>query len=301
MKRTAILLLLAALAFGPAGTPLSAAAPASELRSGFVNMPDGAKLHYLEGGPQAAQGPAILFIPGWTMPGDIWEPQLRHFVKTHRVVALDPRSQGLSSKTGDGSYPTARAQDLAAVIDGLKLSPAVLVCWSMGVTECLSYVGQSGTKAVAGLVLVDGLPGAAGSPPERIAGMVKFASGFQRDRRKATADFVRSMYRTPQTEEYLQKITEASLRTPTDTALALFLGSLNEDSSAGIAKVDKPTLVIGTQSPFLKSYEEMQKKIPGARLEVFEGAGHALFVDQADKFNQKLEEFLKALPKQAAP
>jgi microsomal epoxide hydrolase len=295
MKRTAAVFLFATLIAG--------AASAWEPRSAYVNMPDGAKLHYLESGPEdakAVQGPTILFVPGWTMPGDIWEPQLRQFSKTYRVVALDPRSQGLSSKTGDGSYPTARAHDLASVIDGLKLSPAVLVCWSMGVTECLSYVGQSGTNAVAGLVLVDGLPGFAGSPPDRVAGMVKFASGFQRDRRKATEDFVRSMYRTPQTEEYIQKVTEASLRTPTDTALALFLGTLNEDSSAAIAKVDRPTLVIGTQSPFVKSYEELQKKIPGARLEIFEGAGHALFVDQADKFNQKLEEFLKALPGQGA-
>lgn len=301
MKRTAVVFLSAALLAGASTAGRAQedapAAPAWEPVSAYVNMPDSAKLHYLEAGPENARGPALLFIPGWTMPGEIWEPQLRYFSKTHHVVALDPRSQGQSSKTADGSYPAARAHDLASVIDGLRLSSTVLVCWSMAVTECLSYVDQFGTKTLAGLVLVDGLPGGAGSPPDRIASMVKFASGFQRDRRKATADFVRGMYRTPQTEEYLKKITDASLRTPTDTALALFLGTLNEDSSAGIAKVDRPTLVIGTQSPFLKSYEEMQKKIPGARLEVFEGAGHALFVDQADKFNQKLEAFLKGLPK----
>jgi pimeloyl-ACP methyl ester carboxylesterase len=36
----------------------------------------------------------------------------------------------------------------------------------------------------------------------------------------------------------------------------------------------------------------MQKQIRGSQLEVFEGAGHALFVDDADQFNSMLEEFL---------
>jgi pimeloyl-ACP methyl ester carboxylesterase len=39
----------------------------------------------------------------------------------------------------------------------------------------------------------------------------------------------------------------------------------------------------------------MQKRIAGARLEKFAGAGHALFVDEADKFNALLDDFLKAL------
>jgi pimeloyl-ACP methyl ester carboxylesterase len=33
------------------------------------------------------------------------------------------------------------------------------------------------------------------------------------------------------------------------------------------------------------------------RLERFEGAGHALFVDEPDRFNQVLEQFLQTLPK----
>ena len=36
----------------------------------------------------------------------------------------------------------------------------------------------------------------------------------------------------------------------------------------------------------------MQKQIHGSQLEIFDGAGHALFVDDADHFNTLLEEFL---------
>src|SRR5574341_603719 len=77
-------------------------------RSGFVTTGDGVRLHYRESG----SGPAILFVPGWTMPAEIWEPQIEHFSKRWRVVAMDPRSQGESSQTTEGHYPERRAQDI---------------------------------------------------------------------------------------------------------------------------------------------------------------------------------------------
>jgi pimeloyl-ACP methyl ester carboxylesterase len=50
------------------------------------------------------------------MPAWIWEHQIAHFAKTHRVVAMDPRGQGESSKPRDGYFPAARARDIKAVI-----------------------------------------------------------------------------------------------------------------------------------------------------------------------------------------
>src|SRR3989304_3120188 len=130
-------------------------------KDGFVTTPDGVKIHYVEAGT----GQAILFVPGWTMPAWIWEKQIAHFSKTHRVVAMDPRSQGESQQTTEGHYPAARARDIKAVVDRLKLAPVVLVGWSMGVTEIASYVDQFGTADLAGLVLVDGIAGSDPEPP----------------------------------------------------------------------------------------------------------------------------------------
>ncbi len=68
-------------------------------------------------------------------PGWMWEKQMAHFAKTNRVVAMGPRSQGESSQTAEGLYTAARARDIKAVMDQLKLAPVVLVGWSMGVAE----------------------------------------------------------------------------------------------------------------------------------------------------------------------
>jgi len=39
----------------------------------------------------------------------------------------------------------------------------------------------------------------------------------------------------------------------------------------------------------------MQQRIAGSRLEKFEGAGHALFVDEPERFNSLLADFLKTV------
>jgi len=44
----------------------------------------------------------------------------------------------------------------------------------------------------------------------------------------------------------------------------------------------------------------MAKKIPGARLEVIRGAGHASNLDQPDAFNRVLRDFLDGLPASGA-
>ena len=106
-----------------------------------------------------ARTPTILFVPGWMTPGWIWEHQIAHFAKNYRVVAMDPRSQGESSKPSEGHYPAARARDIKSLVDQLKLAPVVLVAYTSGVTEAVSYVDQFGTETLAGLVLVNGIAG----------------------------------------------------------------------------------------------------------------------------------------------
>ena len=70
-------------------TASASAKPAA--KSGYFTSSDGVRLHYLEAG----SGPAIVFVPGWTNPAWIWEPQIRNFSKKYRVVALEPRFQDL--------------------------------------------------------------------------------------------------------------------------------------------------------------------------------------------------------------
>jgi pimeloyl-ACP methyl ester carboxylesterase len=66
----------------------------------------------------------------------------------------------------------------------------------------------------------------------------------------------------------------------------------------GLASIRVPTLIIvGDQdTPFLAPCEYMAKKIPGARLEIIAGAGHASNLDQPEAFDRALLSFLDSLP-----
>jgi len=259
------------------------------VKSGFVTTSDGVRLHYLESG----SGPTILFVPGWTMPAEIWEPQIQHFAARYRVVAMDPRSQGASDKPTEGHYPERRAQDIKEMVDRLKLAPVVLVGWSLGVPESLTYVEQFGTATLRAVVLVDG-PIAWGQP-EETARRLQWLKGVQANRREFAAKFVRSMYQKPQPEAYLEKIVAASLRTPTNSAVTLITSAMAPgDWRPVLPKLDRPVLYVGT--PQRKAQAEMLKaRLPAAHIELFEGCGHALFVDDAARFNRVLEEFLAKL------
>jgi non-heme chloroperoxidase len=295
LHRTLTPALAVALALALATTAAAEWRAPDGWRSGFVTAPDGTRIHYFETGPAEPAGaaeapPALLFVPGWTMPGQIYQPQIEHFARRHRVVAMDPRSQGLSDRPDDGHYPAARGRDVKAVIDELGLAPVVPVCWSLAVSECVAVVDEFGTGDLAALVLVDGLAGGAYDPNTTPA-ILGWIGTLQRDRKSGTASFVRSMYRTPQDEAYLRQVTEWSLSMPTDAMMAAMVGGLTNDNRDALAKLDVPTLLAVTQSPYLPLYEDMRDRIPGVRYEVFE-VGHALFVDQPERFNRLVEELL---------
>jgi non-heme chloroperoxidase len=264
--------------------------------SGFVQTPDGEEIHWVSlGDGVAPERPTLLFVPGWTMTVEIWEPQLLHFAATHRAVAMDPRSQGRSSKARDGHTAHVRAGDIRAVVEALGLEPVVLVGWSLAVTEVVAYVERYGTEGVAALVLVDGVAGEDPDPAMQ-AMFMDWTAGFVHERRAATEAFVRGMYRKEHPPEYLAAMVAQSLRTPTDAAAALVVATPRQDFRSTLPRIDRPVLITATTgSPWDRYYEQMAEAIPGARLEWFPDAGHALFVDEPERFNTLLESFLQGV------
>ncbi len=268
---------------------LSAAAQAPP-RSAFFTTSDGVRLHYLEAG----HGPALLFIPGWTMPAWIWERQMAEFSRRYRVIAVDPRSQGESDKPADGNYPERRARDYRELLQSLKLPRAVLVAWSMAVPEMMAYVDQFGAAEIRGLVLVDGEV----TVDESFLKVVPpWLRSMEMDRRGFTERFVKSMYKKPQLEPYLARVIAASLQTPTSNAVALLMGTVGRaDWSPVLPKLAAvPVLYLG-EDVMKKQAAAMTEKLPSMKTEIFEDAGHALFVDDAERFNRALEGFLASLP-----
>jgi non-heme chloroperoxidase len=282
--------LLLPLLLTPSAHPVIAAA--FEVKDGFFKTSDGVELHYLDAG----SGPPILFEPGWSMPAWIWDAQIRHFAEHFHVVALDPRSQGESDKPTEGNSCERRAQDIKELIEHLKLDPAVLVGWSLGVPELLTYAEQSGGSHIRAYVLVDGFAWNK-LDLQFITAMIGMYKQVQTNRLQFTEKFVRSMYKKPQPEEYIQRVIAVSLKMPSDSAVAASVSSISRASwGPALAKVDRPVLVICETPLKAMAADPVVSAIPSARVELFEDAGHALFVDDADRFNALLDDFIQHLP-----
>jgi len=264
-------------------------------KGGFIKTSDGVRIHYVEAG----SGSPIVFIPGWTMPAWIWQKQIDEFSKHYRVIAVDPRSQGESDKPPYGHLPETRSRDYKELVDELGLKQPVLVGWSMACGELIKYAEQFGTDNVGGLVLVDGYVTDKPSS-EMFAGISGWMNQLQQDRHKQADGFVRSMYKKPQPEDYLKRVIDASVQVPADTAVVLIYDMMGvKDFSPGLARVKtKRPLLFMYQPETQQSADYLKSKLGDqVQLEKFEGDGHALFVDDPEKFNHMLEEYLHSSPK----
>lgn len=284
LRRLAILLLILALS--------AVANAAVHAKSETFHTSDGVTLHYFDAG--SPQAPALVLIPGWTMPADIFEPQINELSKRFRVVALDPRSQGDSEKTSEGNTLECHARDISELLQHLKLANVVLLGWSNGIPDTLVFVEQFGTSNLRGVVLVDGFLNAAG--PQMQKGFTGMLKSFQADRQKFADTFVRGMYRTKQSEDYIQHVKTASLKTPTNTAVVEMFNVLGHgDFTPILAKLDKPVIYI--YEPQLESQAKLlQSTLPKSQVEFFQNAGHAMFVDEPEHFNKVVSDFIDSLP-----
>ncbi|HYK87503.1 MAG TPA: alpha/beta hydrolase [Acidobacteriota bacterium] len=251
------------------------------------------KIHYIEAGSGERN---LVFMPGWTMPAEVWREQIPYFsARGFRVIAFDPRSQGQTTKTDGGNTYQQQAADLHAFLKALSLKDAILVGWSEGVAVLLEYASSSEAVLPEKVVLVDGSPMGykEGDYP---GGMTiqqarSVLLSFQEDRAKATDKFVRGMFSGRQQELLYKELTDASLKTPTGTALSLFFDLYTGDRRAGLYKITVPTLIIVRPENRLVG-EYMQSKISRSKLEVIPEAGHAMFLERPQAFNQVLESFL---------
>jgi non-heme chloroperoxidase len=265
----------------------SAVAARADVVDRYFDASDGTRLHYLEAG----QGAALVFVPGWTMPAEIWQPQIDRFASQYRVIAFDPRGQGKSTLAREGYVIERRARDLGELLDQVN-QPVVLVGWSLGVLESLAYIERAGVQRVRALVLVDNSIGE--EPPPSFD--PTFLSRLKQNRKATTERFVRNMYRTPQSETYLRQIIDSCLRVPTDAAVALLSYPYPRERWKKIVYATDRPILYAVSTRFNGQAQNLKKNHPKAQIEVFDGAGHALFVDESERFNRVLEQFVQRIP-----
>ena len=269
----------------------------------YLKISDSFNMFYEESGRGTS---SVVLVPGWTMSTQVFEHQLRYFKNStkYRVISYDPRGQGLSSKTTLGHDYSQRGRDLAVFIAQLNLKSIVLVGWSFGVLDVLSYIDQFGIKKLKGLVILDG-------SPKTMATTRKDSWAWidQKDSDKTRQYTTLGALNNPEklfrnftmwmlekaSEENIRQITRLSYQTPP------FVAALTNET-ASYADYEKTLKNLDKKIPVYVFVRNEWKKVAGEWVKAelskarFSYMGkHLMFWERHKKFNPMLESFLETL------
>ncbi len=246
------------------------------------------KSGYHLGFRSAGEGAVVtVLVHGWATTSGIWSSVLERWpAGAGRVIALDLRGVGWSSKPADGYTLQAWADDIADVLGQLP-EPVVLVGHSMGGTIC-QLVATRHPERIRRLVLVSPVP--AGGVPLSEADVAWFRS--LAGRRAGMETVLRSMMAAPPAESVVQQlIAEAATVLP-----AAYVQGLDAWRTANfadrLADIQAPTAVLGGALEQPLTPEVLQAAvadlIPGATFTAMPGVGHYPQLESPERFTDAL-------------
>ena len=234
-------------------------------------------------------GPTLLLSHGYSSTSGMWAQQLNELSKQFKLVIWDMRGHGRSDyPSNQDAYSEAHTvEDMAAVlneVDGSS-STAIVGGLSLGGYMSLAFY-RVYPERVQALLIIDTGPG--------------FKKDAARDQWNKTAHATGKRFET----EGLKVLQDASPERSTVThrdakGLALAARGMlaQRDSKVfdSLPNVKVPSMVVvgADDKPFLAASEYMTKKIPGARKVVVPDAGHAVNIDQPERFLEAVMPFLE--------
>jgi pimeloyl-ACP methyl ester carboxylesterase len=249
-------------------------------------------------------GMPVVFVHGWTVDLDIWDPQAAALAHAMRVIRLDRRGFGLS-----GGIPDLAADcgDLQALLDHLAIARAALVGTSQGARVALAFAIRAPERVTS--IVLDGPPDEIGN--SGAAGDEDFSvDEFRRLAREGGADAFRRAWR----DNPLMKLhsTDAGTHALLASMLARYPAKdLLEPGSkpsprvgaATLARFATPALIVNGEFDTknrLRAGERLARILPDAERVLIPDAGHLPNLDNPVAYNEAIGTFLRRQSRAAA-
>ncbi|HEX4151468.1 MAG TPA: alpha/beta hydrolase [Steroidobacteraceae bacterium] len=255
---------------------------------------DGASLRYRDEG----QGQPVIFIHGWTLDLDMWEPQVAALSGAFRIIRHDRRGFGLSSGNPSLAHDLA---DLRTLCRHLRLRQVAMVGMSQGARVALEFA-RSFPAALSCLVL-DGPPqmGAAGIRDIPLTDYRALAcrEGIDAFRREWTRHpLTRLNTQDRRAHEILSRMIG---RYPGNDLLQAPGESMLAPAPWLPSAMRVPALVIGGELDLASrqaAAAELASRLPSAQRATIPNAGHLCNLDNPSAYNEAIRDFLA---RQAGP
>jgi 3-oxoadipate enol-lactonase len=241
---------------------------------------------------RSGSGPPLLLIMGMSGTALHWgEPFLRELRKDFELIAYDHRGVGSSSRLEGPVTIAQMARDAAALLDALEIDSAHVLGISMGgmiaqelalahpervrtlTLGCTYCGGESSSLTTPEVVQKLTAAMASGDP------MLALRAAFEVNIAPAAAAADGTLYR-----RMLEIAAQRAVAVP--VIMAQLQACAAHDTSSRLSGLTAPTLVIhGTEDQMLPvaNAAVIAERIPGARLEILDGAGHLFFWERPEE------------------
>ena len=245
-------------------------------------------------------GAPIVMIHGAQGDQSMFAGMATEFAANYRVLTFDQRGSGLSEKP-DLPYSMAMfADDTAALMDHLKMSPAHIIGVSMGGMIAQEFALRHPNK-VRSLVLGCTTPG---GPQSIRAGGGALASAYStkpmtaEERGKALAEAAFTKGYLAKHPDIISSMIESRRSRPIDTTgFAHRMKAASEHNTYDrLGEIRCPTLVITGKDDALISWENsgiLAERIKGAEEVILEPAGHCFWLEQPEKSRDAIARFIR--------
>jgi pimeloyl-ACP methyl ester carboxylesterase len=238
------------------------------------------------------------------MSSRFFQKQMAPLGERYHVMALDLRGHGQSSHVHYGHTVSIYAQDVHAFIQGKGLKDVILAGWSMGSFVIWDYIKQFGTNNLKATIIIDESASDFAWPdwPYGFADLptlIHLMSGVQTDRAAVARDFIPLMFKDTPSQADADWMFEEITRPPEAIASAILFDQTVQDYRPMLSSVTVPSLLCfgGAENKLIPvaAGEHLQENMPAAKLVIFENSSHCPFLEETDRFNQEVDQFIRSL------
>lgn len=260
-------------------------------------------------------GRAVILIPGLQGGPWVWQQTIERLQKNHVVYAVTLAGfDGVPAPADGGNLFDRADASLQQLIEQQKIDKPVLVGHSLGGTLAVRFAGEH-PELIAGVLAVDGLPIFPGMERVSVEQRQAMAVQMQQQMGAATAEQFQA-----QALGYMQKIgvidpqlaahyAPMNARSDIKASAQYMAEDLMFDGRAALKHANVPIVEISpynasdfSQPPMVMSeaqktayYQSLLAGAPNATVVSISPSRHFVMLDQAVKFQQALDSFIKSL------
>jgi pimeloyl-ACP methyl ester carboxylesterase len=246
------------------------------------------------------EGEPLVLIAGFAVGLWIWFNQVPIFSQKFQTIALDNRGAGQSDKPENRYTVRMMAEDVAGLLAGLGISRAHILGASLGgfIAQALAIAYPQMVRSLVLCCTSFGGPNYVAPPDETLMALSGMEGLNTEERARQNLSYFFSPQYTNEHPDEVEKAIQMYLDNPIPehSYLNQMLAAMAFDVEAHVSSITARTLVMaGDQDEFVppENSRLLAERIPNAKLVMIEGAGHAVFIEQADEFNRAVIRFLE--------